>query len=1039
MLLALLVSAVPALTARAADLRYFDDAALHAVQFVDANEGWAAGDEGVVLHTIDGGQTWERQPTGVRASLRSIHFLTPFTGWAAGRQELPHGAGSVGVLLVTRDGGLKWQRVGSNTLPGLNRVHFVNNRVGFLAGDGTDQFPSGVFRTTDCGRTWTPVPGPRWPAWLAADFQDEHTGALAGAWGRLAVVRQDTLVGAEVDTLGGRSVRGLQVIGNWAVAVGQGGLVLLSRDSAGARWGYADLKLSPDVLASWDFHAVHCVGDHIWVVGRPGSAVLYSGDRGESWVVLTTGQPLPLNGVYFVDSKHGWAVGEFGSILHTDDGGQSWQVQHRGGRRAALLFVHSRPTTLPVETVALLGGEEGYLTTGLRVFAPDHLSAAPMHASDGQREVAAMRQAGGAAGEMFWQFPIPQHLARAEKGELIQAWNRLHAGRSTDEILRQVVLAVRIWRPNVVVTDLPDARVSGWPAEVLLAEALHEAFARAADPKAYPEQLRMLGLEAWEVSKVYSRWEGRTGPHVTLDATEICPRLEASARDFAQPAAALLADTPLPLPAQRTYHLLESRIAGATAHRSLVQGVDLASGGEARRKQPLSQPLSTELTHALQTRRNLQALVEQPPSELTDPNRILGQIGPTLASMPDEQAAQAAFAVADQYVRLGQWSAARESFLLLMDRYPTHPLSVEAARWLIRHNTSGEARRRHELGQFWAVTQTVMRQSELHDPREPGLGGNSPKTRMEPERDQQLMLLSDLAETRQWYQGSLGIGARLATFGPVYSREPSVQFCLQSARRHLGDFDKAREWYTQFCSDHADGPWRDAAAAELWLLNRAGPPPKPVVYCKETTTRPYLDGEFDDACWQGIKPLVLRNAVGDTTGDYPTEVRLAYDKDFLYVALRCRHPADRYVPPVKPRPQDADLRPYDRISLLIDLDRDYSTYFQLQVDQRGCVCDDCWGDRTWNPRWFVAVRSDRDGWQIEAAIPLVELTSDKVTVGRTWACNVVRVLPGRGVQAWSLPADVQPRPEGMGLLMFLQDPQKPQVARTREMPVARGP
>ena len=47
-----------------------------------------------------------------------------------------------------------------------------------------------------------------------------------------------------------------------------------------------------------------------------------------------------------------------------------------------------------------------------------------------------------------------------------------------------------------------------------------------------------------------------------------------------------------------------------------------------------------------------------------------------------------------------------------------------------------------------------------------------------------------------------------------------------------------------------------------------------------------------------------------------------------------------------------------------------------------------------------------------------------MTVGRAWACNVVRVLPGRGVQAYSLPADVQPRPEGMGLLMFTADPNR---------------
>jgi hypothetical protein len=110
------------------------------------------------------------------------------------------------------------------------------------------------------------------------------------------------------------------------------------------------------------------------------------------------------------------------------------------------------------------------------------------------------------------------------------------------------------------------------------------------------------------------------------------------------------------------------------------------------------------------------------------------------------------------------------------------------------------------------------------------------------------------------------------------------------------------------------------------------------------------------------------------------------------------------------------------VSILLDLDRDYATCFHLQVDQRGCVCEDCWGDLNWNPTWYVAVKSDKTSWQIEAAVPLAELTGNAVSAGQSWACNVVRVLPGRGVQALSAPADVQPRPEGMGLLMFTAAP-----------------
>src|SRR5438477_7951386 len=76
----------------------FDDAGLHAIQFVDASEGWACGDDGAIWHSMDGGKSWERQKTGTRASLRGIHFVNLTTGWAVGRVESTGGT-SVGVLL----------------------------------------------------------------------------------------------------------------------------------------------------------------------------------------------------------------------------------------------------------------------------------------------------------------------------------------------------------------------------------------------------------------------------------------------------------------------------------------------------------------------------------------------------------------------------------------------------------------------------------------------------------------------------------------------------------------------------------------------------------------------------------------------------------------------------------------------------------------------------------------------------------------------------------------------------------------------------
>src|SRR6476646_10879641 len=153
-LLSLIATALAAAGAMAAPPRNYDDAPLRAVRFVDKNEGWAVGDHGCVWHTIDGGKNWERQLTGTTASLRGVQFLTPYIGFVVGRTELPHGAGSAGVVLTTADGGATWNEVSSGLLPGLNAVQFFDEKTGVVAGDASNTFPSGAFRTEDGGKSW---------------------------------------------------------------------------------------------------------------------------------------------------------------------------------------------------------------------------------------------------------------------------------------------------------------------------------------------------------------------------------------------------------------------------------------------------------------------------------------------------------------------------------------------------------------------------------------------------------------------------------------------------------------------------------------------------------------------------------------------------------------------------------------------------------------------------------------------------------------------------------------------------------------------
>ncbi len=995
--------------AQTGEVRFDNDATLRAVHFVDkGKEGWAVGDEGVILHTIDGGRTWERQEAGTRASLRSLVFLTPYVGWVVGREELPRG--SAGVVLFTRDGGESWQRQLVNQVPGLNQVKFLDAKNGFIFGDGSEQFATGIFKTNDGGRSWEPVPGPRAVSWLSGDFQDANTGILGGAWSQLATLRGDTFGTGKIDLRGGRAINSMAIMPKQALAVGQGGMILFST-SGGAQWGFSDLKLSRDVLANLDFNAIANVGPKAWVVGRPGSVILHTADSGMTWKMLPTGQPLPLHGVYFMDDKKGWAVGELGTILATSDGGQSWQIQQRGGKRAAATFVHAQPEDVPLDSLAFLGAEEGYLLTGLRVVAPDPSpsSTAPARATDPQRFAAAWRRAGGVAGEMLWQFPLPQYFAATDEKELLQFWAQNHGDEVKTQLRRQLVLALRIWRPEVLITNHPASKSAG---NIVLGEALLEAAEQAGDPRAFPEQIQQLGLEAWRVKKLYYLWD-KNDAQISQDNNQTQPHLGTGAGDYAGRALELLQESPRPLPAQRYYRLVNSTVDGADKQNHMMQGLALADG-DCRREVKNEAKAAPQMLKALEEGRLLKILAQN----LDDPKQTLAHISPTLAKMPDDMGARTAFAIANQYVANGQWLLARETFLLMVDHYPNHPLTVDAYRWLIRHITSSEARHRQELGQFHMVTGVKFNPSLNPDPK-PGVIQQVKGT--EVVTASKIDYLSNKDETRQWYRGSLLFGQRLAAFGPLYSADPSIQFCLQSAQRQLGDFQAAQEWYSKFRNYGPKGAYSDAAAAELWYLNRSKPMPRRLALCRFTKEKPYLDGKFDDPCWAGLDPLVMENAVGETAKEYPTQAWFAYDEEYLYIALRCKHPEGRAMAPVKNRTRDANLEAFDRVSIMLDLDRDYSTYFNLQVDQRGCVRDDCWGDLTWDPRWFVAIHTEGDAWQIEAAIPLRELTGDRIRQGNAWAVNVVRTLPGRGVQAWSLPADVQPRPEGMSLMLFNQD------------------
>ena len=61
----------------------------------------AAGEQGVIIFSDDGGVSWRQSSVPVSALITDLHFFDTQTGWAVGHD---------GIVLVTVDGGVHWDR-----------------------------------------------------------------------------------------------------------------------------------------------------------------------------------------------------------------------------------------------------------------------------------------------------------------------------------------------------------------------------------------------------------------------------------------------------------------------------------------------------------------------------------------------------------------------------------------------------------------------------------------------------------------------------------------------------------------------------------------------------------------------------------------------------------------------------------------------------------------------------------------------------------------------------------------------------------------
>jgi photosystem II stability/assembly factor-like uncharacterized protein len=137
----------------------------NAIQFLDLERGWVVGKFGAVYRTEDGGVTWETvQAAGDLEGLSgddkpnflSLHFVDDNHGWIAGyRSEFPEFEQYYyAVLLHTSDGGQTWDKQMEDVQVRLRAVRFADSQRGWAVGYDIHNGMSTVFATVDGGQNW---------------------------------------------------------------------------------------------------------------------------------------------------------------------------------------------------------------------------------------------------------------------------------------------------------------------------------------------------------------------------------------------------------------------------------------------------------------------------------------------------------------------------------------------------------------------------------------------------------------------------------------------------------------------------------------------------------------------------------------------------------------------------------------------------------------------------------------------------------------------------------------------------------------------
>lgn len=279
---------------------------------------------------------WVQLNTDSVHDYSAIYFLNSDTGFVCGVENYTSGDG---IILRTLDGGDSWDTTRLAGTGWLMDIQFLNSNIGFTGGED-----GGIYKTTDMGSTWTPFPSCSFPYDFASFyFHNSDTAFVLSFDGQLKIYTPGTIPTCSI----------IGNVGATGFIPGTGEVSFYSNSIGYVAGGNGKFLKSIDFGNSWqnfncdsslyihdakmiDFNQIIIVGGTSWTNSNEFGASTVSFDGGVSWSTNNIFSPHNIMATDFYNNNFGICVGgansifsttySVGSIWSTNDAGMNWML-----------------------------------------------------------------------------------------------------------------------------------------------------------------------------------------------------------------------------------------------------------------------------------------------------------------------------------------------------------------------------------------------------------------------------------------------------------------------------------------------------------------------------------------------------------------------------------------------------------------------------------------------------------------------------------------------------------------------------------------